>query len=262
MKKILFLSMLFITTISFAEVPLSPTIQKARQFRSDLVQKQDELLELLLQIPFEQRQYVFPMLSANQSMPKKIKTHPEVVVWKGKRPTRIADRFKDDEELLQYLPEQFYYTLAPELWPSENSKVLEANPNQLLKNMIISQQNSVEELPIMPEELMIFYDGLNVLQKFVQETSTQPESPIYFEKWINKIPATVQKRIKEKTNLSPDHFGKSIDNIAKNYRLYQKQRIPESSHEQKLVQEYWSLIPFIFEKTGFKDALNSKIYQD
>ena len=261
MKKLLFLSMLFITSISFAEAPLSSTIQKARQFRSDLVQKQDELLELLLQIPFEQRQYVFPMLSANQSMPKKIKTHPEVLVWKGKRPTRIADRFKDDEELLQYLPEQFYYTLAPELWSSENPKSLESNPNQLLKNMMTSQNNA-EQISVMPEELVNFYDGLNVLQKYVQETSKQPVFPLSFEKWINEVPKRVQKEIKEKSNLSPAQFGKTVDKIAQSYRLYQKQKIPEPSYEQKLVQGYWSLIPFIFERTGFKDALDGYIYQD
>ena len=112
MKKLLCLSVLFFAGAVVAQTELSPVIQQARQYRLELVQKQDELLQLLLQVPFEQRQYIFPLLSAQKSVPKKIKTHPEVLVWKGKKPTRIADRFKNDEELLQYLPEQFYNFLV------------------------------------------------------------------------------------------------------------------------------------------------------
>ena len=115
MKKLFFISLLLWGGLAMAkENPLPSAIQKARNYRAELVQKQDELLNLLLQVPFEQRQYIFPLLSAKTSVPKKIKTHPEVLVWKGKRPTRIADRFKDDEELIQYLPEQFYYFLSPD----------------------------------------------------------------------------------------------------------------------------------------------------
>jgi hypothetical protein len=55
------------------------------------------------------------MLSEKRSIPKKIKTHPDVLVWKGKRPTRIAKRFQNDPELLEFLPAQFYYFLAPEM---------------------------------------------------------------------------------------------------------------------------------------------------
>ena len=136
MKIILFLCILLCGAFSYAQEEKTSNT-KAQQFRLDLVQKQDELLELLLQIPFEQRQYIFPMLSAQQSVPKKIKTHPEILVWKGKRPTRVADIFKNDEELLKYLPEQFYYFLAPEMWEEEVDPNMESNPNQILQNIII-----------------------------------------------------------------------------------------------------------------------------
>lgn len=257
-RKILILSVLLFASSGFAEVELSPTIQRARQYRAELVQKQDEMLELLLQVPFEQRQYIFPLLSAKQSVPKKIKTHPEVLVWKGKKPTRIADRFKDDKELIEYLPEQFYNFLSPDMWgPKIGKTAMEVNPNQILQNMI---QQSGEELSVLPEELVDIYGGLNILQEGSQQASLP--KPLYFEKWIKSVPEEIEKRIKEKTGLSGIEFAKKVDRITKSYRLYQNQKIPEDSHEQKLVKEYWSLIPFIFQKTGFDDALNSQLYQD
>ena len=146
------------------------------------------------------------------------------------------------------------------MWgPQAGQNPIEANPNQILQNMI---QEDSEELSVMPEELVDIYSGLNFLQEWVQEQAKQPQMPLYFEKWSVTAPKAVQKQIKEKTGLSPAQFGKKTDAIAKSYRLYQNQKIPPASSEQKLVQEYWSLIPFIFKKTGFTDTLNSKFYQD
>ena len=259
-KKVFLIGVILIcASFSWAK-ELSPSIQKARQHRAELVQKQDEMLELLLQVPFEQRQYIFPLLSAKQSVPKKIKTHPEILMWKGKKPTRIADRFKDDKELIEYLPEQFYYFLSPDMWgPQVGEKMMEANPNQILQNMI--EQNS-QELSVMPDELVDIYGGLNILQEWVQQQAEQPQMPLYFEKWVKEVPSEIQEKIKTKTGLSATDFGKKADAITKAYRLYQNQKIPPVSNEQKLVQEYWSLIPFIFRKTGFTDSLNSAFYQD
>ena len=254
MKKLFLLTVLFWAGVAVAEVELSPAIQKARAHRAELVQKQDELLDLLLQVPFEQRQYIFPLLSAKQSVPKKIKTHPEVLVWKGKRPTRIADRFKNDEELLQYLPEQFYNFLSPDMWPPEGEPMPEMNPNQLFQNILNNQTNG-ENISVMPEELVDIYDGLNILQTWVKQQGNQPEMPLVFEKWTVSAPTEVGKEIQEKTGLDIQKFSTKLDKIAKSYRMYQKQKVPPASEEQKLVQEYWSLIPFIFQKAGFSEAI-------
>ena len=258
-KLVLFSFFLLFGTISLAQTK-SPVIERARQHRLELVQKQDELLELLLQIPFEQRQYIFPLLSAKKSVPKKIKTHPEVLVWKGKKPTRIADRFKDDVELIQYLPEQFYYLLAPEAWPESELPILETNPHQILQQL--TQQTEASELSVMPEELMDIYDGLVILQEWVKQQAKQPASPLSFEKWVTEIPEQIRQKIQEKTSLPAETFGAKTDRIAKSYRLYQQQKTPPVSSEQKLVQEYWSLIPFLFQKTGFKDTLDTQLYSD
>ena len=260
MKKLLFAIILLSAGIAIAEVPLSPVIQKARQHRLELVKKQDELLQLLLLVPFEQRQYIFPLLSAQKSVPKKIKTHPEVLVWKGKKPTRIADRFKDDKEFLEYLPEQFYALLSPDVWPSKGQQTFEMNPNQLFQEII--RQPDASELSVMPEELVDIYGGLNILQEWVQQIGKQPNSPLFFEKWTATAPKNIQTQILEKTGLTLPNFSRKVDKIAQSYRLYQKQKIPPASDEQKLVREYWSLIPFIFQKTGFTDTVKPELYLD
>lgn len=264
MKKLIFIfTNILILIYSLQLNAASPSTLEARKYRAELVKKQDELLELLLQVPFEQRQYIFPLLSAKQSIPKKIKTHPEVLVWKGKRPTRIADRFKDDEELIQYLPEQFYYFLAPEMWgPKGQNVVMEGNPNQILQNMIQNQNNTTNSVPVLPEELTVLNGGMDILQKWVQQMGQQPKFPLFFEKWIQSAPQEIQKQIQEKTGESPVNFGKQLDLVSQSYRLYTAQKIPPDSKEQKLVQEYWSLIPFIFQKNGFRDALNTSLYKD
>ena len=184
---------LLVSIVGWAEVELSPSIQEARRLRSELVQKQDEMLELLLQIPFEQRQYMFPLLSAKQSVPKKIKTHPEVLVWKGKKPTRVAERFKNDKEFLEYLPEEFYYLVSPEAWPSEGQPSMENNPNQLFQNLM--QSTNSGELSVMPEELVDIYEGLNILQTWVRQQGKQPETPLIFEKWTLDAPKEIGKQI-------------------------------------------------------------------
>ena len=235
------------------------SIEKAKLYRSELVRKQDELLELLLQIPFEQRQYIFPMLSSERTMPKKIRTHPEVVVWKGKIPTRIADRFKGDTEFIQYLPEQFYYFLAPEVWPSQEEENAEINPNQILKNMISTNNAPLLSTPVIPEELVDIYAGLKILQQYQNNNLS---SPLYFKQWLNHLPKSVANEILQKTGLPLDQFGEKLDEIAQNYRIYQKGKIPASNPNQQLVQNYLSMIPFIFQKTGFQMALDPKLYQD
>ena len=123
-------------------------------------------------------------------------------------------------------------------------------------------QNKTGALEVMPEELLDIYQGLNILQEYVQIQAKQPDFPLYFENWMEKIPNDIQAQILEKTGLIPKEFAKRADAVAKVYRLYQNQKIPPLSPEQNLVQEYWSLVPFLFQKNGFSDVLNTKLYQN
>ena len=169
MKKIIGM---ILTLFLSANVYATPniTVNKIQQNQIDLVNLQDEMLDFLLQIPFEKRQYIFPMLSEKKSIPKKIKTHPDILVWKGKRPTRIAKRFQNDPELLEFLPAQFYNFLAPEMWPDEEISEKERNANQILINLIQTHTNEVQEpstysLMELKNALKIVFEHLNEEQK-------------------------------------------------------------------------------------------------
>lgn len=250
-----FLLSILILTINFS-VNSAEIFSETDKYRSKLVARQDELLEFLLQIPFEQRQYIFPMLSAEQTMPKKIRTHPEVVVWKGKKPTRIAKRFENDTELINDLPEQFYYFLAPEVWPEAEDQYLENDPNKILQNMIFDQKKSPLKSTGIPEELADVYSGLKILEKHKIKVSY----PLYFEKALSKPTQELTIQITQKTGLSPQLFGKKLDEIATAYRSYTVGKLSDNFPQQPLVQNYWSIIPFIFQKTGFEKVLDYKLY--
>lgn len=239
------------------------TPKTTQQHRAELVQHQDELLEFLLQIPFEQRQYIFPMLSEKRSIPKKIKTHPDVLVWKGKRPTRIAKRFQNDPELLEFLPAQFYYFLAPEMWPDGDTPSLENNPNKLFIKFM--QGSSSEEVAFAPDELIQLKNGLTILYDSLseeQKESLKTTETIYLSQMILFNSPTLTEKLKKQGYDSPRDFAQTVDKIAKAYRQYKKGQTPENSYEQKLVKDYFSLIPFIFKKSGFEVLLNVKAYSD
>lgn len=236
---------------------------RAKRFRQELVQHQDEMLEFLLQIPFEQRQYIFPMLSEKKTIPKKIKTHPDVLVWKGKRPTRIAKRFQNDPELLEFLPAQFYYFLAPEMWPDDDNKSLEGNPNQLFINFMKNAHSaenafSANALIQLKNGLDITYDSFTQKQKDRLKNSSE----IYLSQMMLFNSPQLSEKLKKQGYKSPQDFAQKVDKIAAIYRQYQKGETPSASPEQELVLGYFSMLPYIFEKSGFGVLLNTKAYSD
>lgn len=87
---------------------------KAADERQNAQKIQDDLLKLLLAFPFEQRQYVFPAIFESNLVPQKIRTHPEIAIWKGKVPTDIAPEMKEfSEKYLADLNPRLYMFLAP-----------------------------------------------------------------------------------------------------------------------------------------------------
>ena len=263
MKKSLFLILIclgFLNTVFAQEIN---TKKNAKTYRQELVQHQDELLEFLLQIPFEQRQYIFPMVSENKSVSKKIKTHPDVLVWKGKRPTRIAKRFQNDPELLEFLPAQFYYFLAPEMWPDESDKSLEQNPNQLFINFTQSMPTdetffSAGDLVQLKNALDITYASLTQEQKERLKNSSE----IYLSQIMLFNSPELAKKLKKQGYNSPREFAQKVDKISSIYRQYKKGNTPSSSAEQEFVKNYFSLLPYVFERSGFKVLLDVKSYSD
>ncbi len=78
---------------------------------------QEELLQSLLTLPYNKRQYVFPAVQEQSFFGKKIKTHPEIVVWKGKVPTDIPPQLKEfAAKHLHNLNPELYGALDPDVW--------------------------------------------------------------------------------------------------------------------------------------------------
>lgn len=82
----------------------------------------DLILNQLLSIPFEKRQYVFPYIAASR-LSKKVTSHPEVAIWKGKMPTNLPPQLREwAAQNLIYLQPQFYVFLDPALWQEKQTE--------------------------------------------------------------------------------------------------------------------------------------------
>ena len=74
-------------------------------------------------MPFEKRVYIYPALFESHNMPKKIVTHPQILVWKGKKPTQIAPQMQEfAKQYLDTMPAKFYPLLDPDGWPKQNKE--------------------------------------------------------------------------------------------------------------------------------------------
>ena len=92
-------------------------LELAHQSRVELVQIQDQLLEQILKIPFEKRPYIYPALFEEETMPKKILTHPQIAIWKGKKPTKIAPQMQEyANKHLDTMAAKFYPIFDPDGW--------------------------------------------------------------------------------------------------------------------------------------------------
>ncbi len=90
---------------------------KATNEKEQPEKKIDAFLASLLKIPFQQRQYVFPAIFESPFIPKKVRTHPEVVIWKGAVPTNIAPQLSDfSKKYLYDLNPRLYILLSPDAY--------------------------------------------------------------------------------------------------------------------------------------------------
>lgn len=262
MKKWIILT-LFLGLSSALQATENMPINKIQIHQQHTINRQDELLDFLLKIPFEKRQYIFPMLSEQKSIPKKIKTHPDVLVWKGKRPTRIAKRFQNDPELLEFLPAQFYHFLAPEMWPEEQISSEEANMNQLFMNFIQNHSNETDLAK--PNELIELKNGLKIVSNNLrkdQKEQLKTKQNLHLSQLLSFNSPQMELEIRELGYPSVREFSQKVDKIALIYRQYtQGQNVPPSE-EQILVKSYMSLLPFIFKETGFESLLDKNLYTD
>ena len=125
MKKLILCSLLM-SSVVLADPATNATstekqdlLEMGRQSRVELVKIQDKMLEQLLKIPFEKRPYIFPALFEEDLIPKKILTHPQIAIWKGKKPTWIAPQMKEyADKYLDTMSAKFYPVLDPDAWPT------------------------------------------------------------------------------------------------------------------------------------------------
>ncbi len=111
--------------------------QQIYQYQVDLVELDDQILATLLKVPFEKRVYVYPALFEADDVAKKIVTHPQILPWKGKKPTRIAPEMQEfAKEHLNTMPAKFYPFLDPDAWPKEDKEGDWHNVASMLPNTI------------------------------------------------------------------------------------------------------------------------------
>jgi hypothetical protein len=134
-KYISFFSILFLSHLALADVKPSvqeildyaergetipvTTIERASREQNHVQISIDMVLHQLLSLPYEQRQYVFPGLFDTPAVPKKIRTHPEIAIWEGKKPTNIAPELQAfAEQYLDDLNPKLYLYLSPAYYQS------------------------------------------------------------------------------------------------------------------------------------------------
>ena len=122
-------------------------LQASYQKRVELLEIQDKLLKSILSIPFEKRVYIYPALFESRNMSKKILTHPQVLMWKGKKPTKIAPQMQEfAKEHLDYMPAQFYPLLDPDGWPKQSKEGdWHAGVDTMLKGTVVTPNEVSQE---------------------------------------------------------------------------------------------------------------------
>lgn len=160
-KSIFLLTMLFIgqsiaSEPNWAELspvqPLKPVQQKSIELKGALsgtlekstiaiMQEQlnealndDRLIAFYLTIPYAKRQYLFPLIHTAPFISHKVKSHPEIIVWKNKKPTVIAPHLqKFAQKHLKNLHPHYYQYMDPEFWETQPKE----NDNQLITEKLI-----------------------------------------------------------------------------------------------------------------------------
>ena len=145
MKKIIFLLTIFVSLNTFAQTKTETfdLLERNYAHQLEVLKIQDDLLKSLLQIPFDKRVYVYPALFESNLTPKKIMTHPQIIIWKGKKPTKIAPQMQEfAKEHLDYMPAKFYPLLDPDVWPTQPKENDWHHVGHLLKDTIVTPDGS------------------------------------------------------------------------------------------------------------------------
>ena len=148
MKKILLLAAALMPTILFAQEQMETVDLLEENYKNQLqvLEIQDNLLKALLQVPFVKRVYIYPALFESHNISKKIVTHPQIAIWKGKKPTKIAPQMqKFANEYLDDMPAKFYPLLDPDIWPKQPKENDWHRVGAMLQDTIVTPGTISEE---------------------------------------------------------------------------------------------------------------------
>ncbi len=126
----------------------------------------DRLIAFYLTIPYEKRQYLFPQIHASPYISHKVKTHPEIIVWKNKTPTIIAPHLKEfAQKHLKNLHPHYYQYMDPEFWQTQPKE----EDNQLISEKLIQ-----DPAPLLDEKgLDYVYPTLREIFKLSKKESQE-----------------------------------------------------------------------------------------
>ena len=199
-KYIFFFNILFLSHLALADVKPSvqeildyaergetipvTTIDRASREQNHVQISIDMVLHQLLSLPYEQRQYVFPGLFDTPAVPKKIRTHPEIAIWEGKKPTVIAPELQAfADQYLDDLNPKFYLYLAPAYYQSSNK---DAPTSDEMTDMSFAIRNAA--IPKIPVDTNFQgYDSIYQTIKQPEELVQNPDMGILIEQDITRV---------------------------------------------------------------------------
>lgn len=200
MKTFIFIIFLLITFPVYSQTELDMKMAQLEKIIQQDNQKltDEEIIESVLQTPFEYRQYTVPQLHESVYTSQKVRTHPDIIIWKGKIPTRIAPQLQEwAKKHLAYLPASFYPAVMPEMWPGHNqeqlkkpdiarrlqgvSQSLESNPNSVL-NKLDGPRVSIQGDPLTSADVNRLAETFQALEDFY---AAQPDQITFRSKLLS-----------------------------------------------------------------------------
>ncbi|MBE6455479.1 MAG: hypothetical protein E7014_03410 [Alphaproteobacteria bacterium] len=187
-------------------------VQEVFDANKDYFTSADYVLDKLLTIPEEKRQYYFPAVHELIILPHKITSHPEIIIWKGKKPTVLPPQLKEfAEKHLDALPAYFYPHLDPDKWkrtterqtlekiitmPNLNDlpllEIEDSKPNLNYKVKSLRDSYQLSEETRKNYNKTIFKDG-----DLARISATLADLPIYVFKTDKELPSQLRDFITE-----------------------------------------------------------------
>ena len=239
------------------------TISNAAREQNHVQISIDMVLNQLLSLPYEYRQYVFPGLFDTPAVPKKIRKHPEIAIWEGKKPTVIAPKLQAfAEKYLDDLNPKFYLYLSPEYHQS-SEKDKPTSP-QAIELALATRQASSNDIP--PDSDFKGYADIYQTIKQPPELAQNPDMAILKEQDITRVAnglKTLTQFLNQELSSNPS-FRSGYQMLATLYSDADSERINpfqakvERLRLMKRVQDLDKLV----QQAGFKDSAEFALVAD